>query len=27
VIAGDPLADLDALTQVQRTYVAGKRLV
>jgi imidazolonepropionase-like amidohydrolase len=27
VIAGDPLADLDALTLVQRTYVAGKRLV
>ncbi len=27
VVAGDPLADLDALTHVQRTYVAGKRLV
>jgi imidazolonepropionase-like amidohydrolase len=27
VINGDPLADLDALTHVQRTYVAGKRLV
>jgi imidazolonepropionase-like amidohydrolase len=27
VIAGDPLADLDALNNVQRTYVAGKRLV
>lgn len=27
VVAGNPLADLDALTQVSRTYVAGKRLV
>jgi imidazolonepropionase-like amidohydrolase len=27
VVAGNPLEDLDALTQVSRTYVAGKRLV
>lgn len=27
VVAGNPLDDLDALAQVRRTYVAGKRLV